>query len=295
MNNMQVTVDGMSGTIQQDGMVRFGSDDRMNVLFYDKVVIDPVKSREMGRPFSNSVPYVRIQQPGERDYVDRPIRENDDAIRRWPRHYEAYKQGRKPAPAGTPLEILFPQHLEIAANLHGLGIHTVEQLAGLTEHGAQTVGMGATMWRENARKFLDAAKGGVSLHKMQKELEDRDNQIEVLRNQMALQKTQIDRLMAMVDQKIPSSAVPPLSSTLAQDAFSRATPRMTFDNDGPSESDAIGYGAVEVDVYADPPVSNEPLFIEQQDTGSVAGPTISETPSSKPRGWPKGKPRGSRN
>ena len=97
MNNMQVTVDGMSGTIQQDGMVRFGSDDRMNVLFYDKVVIDPVKSREMGRPFSNSVPYVRIQQPGERDYVDRPIRENDDAIRRWPRHYEAYKQGRKPA------------------------------------------------------------------------------------------------------------------------------------------------------------------------------------------------------
>ena len=41
MDNLQGSIDGQPISIRPDGYVRFGRDDLLNVLFYDKVVPDP--------------------------------------------------------------------------------------------------------------------------------------------------------------------------------------------------------------------------------------------------------------
>lgn len=280
MSNPQITVDGTAGYIQPDGNVRFNPDERMNVTIYNKAVHDPVESRNRGRPWSKNMVYIRLQQPGEKDYVDRPI--NDTDPMRFPRHWDAFQRGQQQMPNGTPVDVLFPQNPEIPANLHGLGVHTIEQLAGLTEHGAQTIGMGSTMWRNKAKEFLAAANGGAGMHKLQAQLDKANSVIEAQANQMALMKAQIDALAAQVNQKIAPSMVTQPRPTMAQSAA------MSFANDeddGPSsEGDPVGEMIGET--YS-PPVSAEPLFVEDQEEPSQDAP--------KARGWPKGKPRGPRN
>lgn len=284
MNNMQVTIDGQPGTIQDNGMVRFGSDDRVNVLFYKKSVHDPEESRKRGRPWSKSMDYVRIQQPGEKDCIDRPVAEDDPAKYRWSRHWEAYQKGQTAAPSGTPVDVLFPQSPEIAANLHSLGVHTTEQLAGLTEHGAQTIGMGATQWRNRAKEFLNAAAGGAGVHALKKQIEERDNKIEVMANQMAGMKAQLDRLMAQVDQRIPSAMIPQQAPTLAA---------MRFSNDGYVDPEAVSSETNDefVAEIQTGDGSDNPLFVEEPEESASSSSEITEPAK---RGWPKGKPRGSR-
>lgn len=255
-----ITIDGQQGTIvpigEGVGTVRFNGDDRLNVTFYNRPVLDPMESQKRGRQWNKSIEYVRIQIPGEKDYADRPATEADHG--RFPRQHQAYMRGQQQIPNGTPIDVLFPQSPEIPVNLHGLGVHTVEQLAGLTEHGAQTIGMGATMWRNKAKQFLDAANGGASVHRLQKAIEDKDAKIEVLANQIKQQAAQIDRLMALVEQKIPPNMVPQMRATQAQ---VRAQ-EMAFAQDEGMESlsETFEPSAASFGPIAD---SNEPLFVEE--------------------------------
>lgn len=207
--------DGQQIQIQPDGMVRFGNDNQTNVLFYTRPVHDPELSRQTGRPMTKGVTYVRIQHPGERDTIDTPVAHKPDAPHRWPRQWAQFQQSKEQIPEGTPIEMLFPQYPEIGANLHSCGVHTIEQMASLTEHGAQSIGMGATQWRNEARAFLEKANKGVGIHKMQAELQKRDNEIEVLRNQVSDLVAQIDRLIA-AQQGVPGTMIPTNRPTLAQ-------------------------------------------------------------------------------
>ena len=145
---------------------------------------------------------------------------------------------------------------EIPANLHTLGVHTVEQLAGLTEHGVQTIGMGATMWRNEAIKFLDVSKGGRSFHLLQKQIDDKDNKIEVLQNQVALLRSQLDRVLAQVEQKIPSGIMARPSKTIAQE---------TFENESEETYEEHGVNDPKETYESARPIGEEPLFVEVQD------------------------------
>lgn len=283
MDNLQGSIDGQPISIRPDGLVKFGSDQNLNVLIYDKVVLDPQKSQQLGRRWSKSEVYIRIQVPGERDYVDRPVRDEDKI--RFPRHWSLYQRGHEQIPDGSPVDLLFPQSPEIPANLHGMGIHTVEQLAGLTEHGVQTIGMGASQWRNMAVQFLDTAKGGRAFHQLKKQLDDEKNKNEVLANQVAMLKTQLDRLAAKVDQKIPPNMVPKAVAPIAQQAAEfYEEPQTDFDDET-------------TEAWNAQPASDEPLFHEVTDESlyeTNAQSTGIEQPQRKPRGWPKGKPRGPR-
>jgi hypothetical protein len=211
----QLPGDGQQIHIQSDGMVRFGSDNQTNVHFYKRPVADPELSRQYGRPMTKGVDYVRIQHPGERDTIDTPVANKPDAPHRWPRQWAQFQRSQEQIPDGTPIEMLFPQHPEIGANLHAYGIHTIEQMANLSEHAAQSIGMGATQWRNKAKDFLEKANTGVGIHKLEAELEKRDNVIEVMKNQLDEQKRQIDRLIA-AQQGVPGAMIPAGRPTVAQ-------------------------------------------------------------------------------
>ena len=220
--NQQIYVsgfDGVSGqnaTIDNNGMVSFKSTNNANVIFYNKSVLDTIKSRESGRPVYVSKEYVRIQHPGEMDVIDRPIDDDPRVKFIWPQQYQKFLNNQDHSiPDGTPLEVLFPNRPEIPANLHTQGVHTVEQLEGLTAHALQMIGMGAVEWQNMARKFLDSAKGGIEHHKLTKKIEDLQSQNEVLQNQLSLMKAQIDRLSA-AQLGVPPNMIPSSVPTLAQ-------------------------------------------------------------------------------
>lgn len=269
----QVTINGARGSFEGAvGTVNFAADEMMNVNFYNKAVPDPIGSLERGRPWSRSMIYVRIQHPGEKDYVDRPVQDFDVAKTRWARQWAAFERQQEQVPNGTPVDVLFPQSPEIAANLHSIAIHTVEQLAGLTAHGMQTVGMGATQWQAKAKQFLDAARGGSAMHRLQLENDRQRNAIESLTNQVAQLNTIVERLAA------EKSGVPP-------NLIPRSAPT------------AVQAHASEASAYAPlPELSDEPLFhaVEDDEVDGVSGPSIgAPTQLDPPRrvGWPKGKPR----
>jgi hypothetical protein len=178
------------------GTVTFGSDANINVHFYAKAVLDPVASQAAGRAVHKQVDYVRLQHPGERDVVDAPVSDKPEMPLRFAAQWTAYQQRKEHVPEGTPIEMLFPQNPEIAANLHTMAIHTVEQMANCGAIALQQIGMGAQNWQTAAKAFLSAANKGVEFHRMQKELKDRDNKIEVLQNNLTLLTAQVERLMA---------------------------------------------------------------------------------------------------
>lgn len=286
MDNNSVTIDGQRGTIQADGWVRMGSDDRVNVLFYRKSVLDKAKSAEAGRPIHVARDYVRIQQPGEKDYADRPVDDDRSVIDRWPRHWEAYQRGRTAAPDGTPVECLFPQNPEVAANLHTLGVHTIEQLAGLTAHGAQTVGMGATQWQQKAKQFLASANGGAGMHQLQQQNAKLQSQIETQANQIALMKAQLDRLAALQN-GIPGAMLPQRLPTISQQ-HAVGDLHGTYRPDPPQHA---AFPDGDADIAATN--ADEPAM-SNVDYGYGETQVSADVQARVRGGWPKGKPRGPR-
>lgn len=171
--NMSQKFDAKNG-----GIVEFGDDSRLFVEFTLRAVPDEIASREMGRPISRQVDYIRIRQPGERDEIMRPAHDGDR--KRFARHWEAYQAGRQEAPDGTPLAILFPNNPEIVENLKYLKIFTAEQLSGLSDTQVQNVGMGARAWQQKAAEFLMLADNGKGLEALHKKVEQMASQITAL-------------------------------------------------------------------------------------------------------------------
>ncbi len=169
---------GQKFDAQNGGIVEFGDDSRLFVEFVSRAVPDEVASREMGRPISRQMDYIRIRQPGERDEIFQPA--NDGHRRRFARHWAAYQEGRQEIPEGTPLSILFPNNPEIVENLKYLKILTAEQLAGLNDTQVQNVGMGARAWQQKAAEFLMVADSGKGLEALNAKMDQMAKQITAL-------------------------------------------------------------------------------------------------------------------
>lgn len=175
------------------GQVRFGNDQHTMGLFFTKSVLNPIKSRDAGRPIHENQTYIRIQQPGERlNIVERPVQDNDK--RRWADNWKSYVQGKLQVPEGTPVELLFPNHPAVADNLKGLNIFTIEQLASLGGNAIDNIGMGGQDWVNKAKRYLDSADKGKEFGKMQKELEESKAQNRVFAEQLRVAQSQIKAL-----------------------------------------------------------------------------------------------------
>jgi hypothetical protein len=146
------------------GLVEFGDDARLFVVFYSRSVRDEIQSREANRPVNVLVDYVRIRQPGERDEIDRPAHRGDQ--QRFARHWAAYQEGRQELPAGTPLSILFPNNPEVVENLKYDKIFVVEQLAALNDTQIGNIGLGGRQFVDKAKAFLAAASNGKGLQEL---------------------------------------------------------------------------------------------------------------------------------
>jgi hypothetical protein len=174
------------------GMAPSGvSDDGKIVGFFYKAVLNRAKSTSV--PVHDNVVCVRIQNPGERDYIERKAREED--FNRWPRQYHAFTQGRKFVSEGTPLELLFPDQPNIVATLNAVNIHTVQQLANLSGDAISRGGIGFQDWVTKAKKYLESAEKGVNFQKFEAEKTKWEQERASLQKQISDLATQLQQVV----------------------------------------------------------------------------------------------------
>lgn len=149
--------------------------DRALGMFYMHPEIQGRASQEAGRPIYESVAYIKIIQPGERDTVDRPVKPEDK--RRFAAQWEQFQAKQEQKVNGTPLSVLFPHHPGVVKSLDFLSITTVEQLAVLSDTQLQNIGHGAMQWHQMAKQFLESADKSKGFQAMQSLIEQKDAEI----------------------------------------------------------------------------------------------------------------------
>jgi len=161
---------------------RFALDKKLYVQFYVRAVMNSFKSAQEGRPIFDEQDYVRIIVPGDKNTViDTKV--TPEYAHRFADRYEKYRKNQSQAVTGTPLEVWPQMTVGQVAELKAMNVHTVEQLADLSDQLAQKI-MGSHDLRRRATIFLEAAAGDAANTKLQAELGQRDNEIELLKAQM---------------------------------------------------------------------------------------------------------------
>lgn len=138
-------------------------------FFLDKVE-SGFKSQQAGHPVYDDVEMVEIIVPGLRGTIACE-KVKDHHRQRWPREYDAFKQGQELPPDGNPLKLWPPMTPATVANLAALNIHTVEALAALADGQLQNLGVGARQMRDQAQTWLEQAKGGEPIARLQAQID----------------------------------------------------------------------------------------------------------------------------
>lgn len=161
-------------------------DKKLFVSFFRGSIINDAKSLEAGRQVSDDVDMVRIQAPGQRDYV---VHRVDDGHKfRFPRQWAQYQANAEQLGSGTQLSDVTWLSPGQISDLRAANIRTVEQLAAVPDSQGHTL-MGFHGLKQRAQVFLEQAAGNAPLIKMVAELEKRDTEIAELR-------AIVDRLVA---------------------------------------------------------------------------------------------------
>jgi len=162
---------------------RHALDSKLYVTFYVKAVKNNFKSDQENRPIYDEVDFVRIIIPGDtKSIIDTKV--TMEHRQRFADRYERFKKNQAQAVSGTPLEVWPQMTVGQVAELKAMHIHTVEQLAELSDVLSQKI-MGSHALRQKAAAFLAASSDTAASNKLAVELEKRDSEIEMLKAQMA--------------------------------------------------------------------------------------------------------------
>lgn len=179
----------ISHGLNPDGSVRLGTDSQLVVRFYKRAVLNEFKSKQASSPQYESKDYVQIFHPGEKDMIDRPVKESDKL--RFSVQWQAFLTKGEQVAEGTPLDHLWPGNPEIVATLRGSRIQTVQQLAGLTDSACSMLQFGAEL-RKKAQAFLEGAEKGKTFHALEGRIEEQQAEIKQLREQLGALMADLD-------------------------------------------------------------------------------------------------------
>lgn len=171
--------------------VSHADDAALIVQFYLHPVRQGMASEQAGRDIFKDEEYIWIRFAGDRTKeVRRPVdhrgeRGNVPDPERFPKAWNAFKNSQAQVHEGTPLEQFPPLGTSTVLNFKAYNIHTVEQLAAVTDAVMHNLGTGALDLREKAKVWLKAASDASVVTKMQAELAKRDEDIAALKAQIA--------------------------------------------------------------------------------------------------------------
>ncbi len=157
---------------------------RLVVRFSTQAKLDRVATEadKDGREHYKDVDYITILVPGDKtSAIHRPVQPTDKV--RFSEAYRAFKAQKGQTLIGTPLAG-WPMITEAQRKeLEYFNVFTVEQLAGMADGYASAM-MGVQQLKQAAIKFLQVKSEDASSVKVAKMLEERDNQIAVLKDQL---------------------------------------------------------------------------------------------------------------
>ena len=184
------------GNIDHFGSNPYVADEKLPVRFYMGSEEDPARTEEEKRPCFRPCEYIVIYNSKD-NVVERPVRDTDK--QRWPRAYGMWKSTGESTPGagGTPLEHFPMLNRAQVEELKYFKIFTVEALADWPDSGMERF-MGAQKLKAMAKAYLQAAEGSKPVLEMQKQLEQRDQQILVLMDQVTKLCDQLEKIMKQV-------------------------------------------------------------------------------------------------
>lgn len=153
------------------------------VSFYSDGVEFKHESEKAGRPIFRDIPHIRKIVPGDTtNIVERVAKDHD--IKQYPREWAAFQQTQaQGGVSGTPIE-QWPQITRAQVKeAKYFEVHTVEQLAELSDMACQKMGMGYMELRNKAKSYLAAAAGTATLTAQAEENARLQSEIEALREQ----------------------------------------------------------------------------------------------------------------
>lgn len=171
--------------------VAHADDSALIVQFYLHAVRQGAASEKAGRDIFKDEEYVWIRFAGDRTKeVRRPVDLEGRSghapdPERWPKAWMAFKNSQAQVHEGTPLEQFPILGTSTVLNFKAYNIHTVEQLAAVSDAVIHNLGTGAMDLREKAKAWLKAAADASAVTQMQSELAKRDADIAALKAQIA--------------------------------------------------------------------------------------------------------------
>lgn len=188
-------------TVHQNGSglhVSHGDDKNLFVEFSMMPELQKAESEKQGRPIYADKPYITIMFPGDKTKKQvRPVRMQSNGVQpsdpeRFPRQWASFQNQQSQIPDGTRLEEWGPCSRSDAMNLKHFGIHTVEQMAELSDTQVQGLPIGSKQLRDKAIAFIAQSKDGAAGAKYAKENAD-------LKADLAMKDKQIQDLAARLE------------------------------------------------------------------------------------------------
>lgn len=153
------------------------------VIFREDTQEDKFETTKQGRPIYKPIIVIEKIVPG--DPLIRPVRPMRDSDKEeFPQEWARFEQKQKNQVAGTPLEAVTWLSRSQSMELKALNVFTVEMLAELPDALQQRL-MGFGALREQAKRFLKASQDSAFTEKLDAKLKERDEEIAVLKAQMA--------------------------------------------------------------------------------------------------------------
>lgn len=195
--------------------VQHGTDNNLFVEFFMEAIHDEEESVKQGRPIYHDREFVKIIPVGDtKTIVCRPVDKvgtqatPPDNIR-WPRQYESFKNQQVQVMDGTPLEHWAPLTKSQVLMYKSANVHTVEQLANVSDTNLHNLGMGARDVREKAIAYLENAKDNSGISVLQKENEELKIQLQATQEQMKAVLERMAKFEKDDDENAPRRGRPP--------------------------------------------------------------------------------------
>lgn len=171
------------------------------VSFDYEAVENEEKSKVAGRLVCDEVEYVSIRIIGDADVRRRPA--TDEDRQQYAAQYEQFKRKQPQIGSGTPLANWAHPKMNRARVMEAasIGIHSVEELAGLQDGYMAKLGPGWREIRQGAQDFLKQAAGGAVLNQLRSENDALKARLTTLEEMLAKQ-------AATIQGGAPAVAVP---------------------------------------------------------------------------------------
>ena len=128
------------------------------VSFYSDAIELKAESEKQGRPVFRDVPFIKIVVPGDVNNIIERKATAEDKLK-FPKAWARFEASEAEGQEGTPLEQWPQMSRSMVKECKYFEIHTVEQLATLSDINVSKMGMGYMDLRNKAKAYLVAAAG----------------------------------------------------------------------------------------------------------------------------------------